>query len=79
MNSQEFQIGIKHYATKAIGQSNINATSLRNYNIPLPPLEIQQQIVDQIEAERTLVESAKKLIQIYEQKTKTTLTKLWEE
>ena len=42
-------------------------------------LEIQEQIVEKIEAERTLVESAKKLIQIYEQKTKATINKLWEE
>lgn len=43
----------------------------------LPPLEIQRQIVGKIEAERTLVESAKKLIWIYEQKMKDTLAKLW--
>jgi restriction endonuclease S subunit len=52
---------------------------IENLFIPLPPLEIQQQIVERIESERTLVESAKKLIQIYEQKTKTTLAKLWED
>jgi type I restriction enzyme M protein len=52
---------------------------LRNIILPLPPLETQQQIVSQIEAERTLVESAKKLIEIYEQKTKAVIKKLWEE
>ena len=50
-----------------------------NFEIPLPPLETQQQIVSQIEAERALVESAKKLIEIYEQKTKAVINKLWEE
>ena len=47
--------------------------------IPLPPLETQQQIVSQIEAERALVESAKKLIEIYEQKIKEVIAKIWEE
>ena len=46
--------------------------------LPLPPIETQQQIVEKIESERTLVESAKKLIQIYEQKTKVTIARLWE-
>jgi type I restriction enzyme M protein len=47
--------------------------------IPLPPIDSQKQIVEKIEAERALVESAKKLIDIYEQKTKSAIAKLWEE
>ena len=46
MNSNWFQTDIKHYATKAVGQANINATSLSNYEIPLPPLDEQQRIVE---------------------------------
>ncbi len=52
---------------------------LSSFEIPLPPLEIQKQIVEKIEAERALVESSKKLIAIYDQKTKETITKLWSE
>lgn len=51
----------------------------REYLLPLPPLAIQKQIVEKIEAERALVESAKKLIEIYNQKTKDAIAKLWEE
>jgi len=47
--------------------------------IPLPPLAIQKQIVEKIEAERAFVDSAKKLIEIYERKTKEVIAKLWEE
>jgi type I restriction enzyme M protein len=54
-------------------------TNANNTIIPLPPLAIQKQIVEKIEAERVLVESAKKLIDIYEQKTKEAIAKLWEE
>jgi len=60
-------------------QPNISQGVIRNLEIPLPPLTIQKQIVDKIEAERALVESTKKLIEIYEQKTKEAITKLWEE
>ncbi|MBU1132481.1 N-6 DNA methylase [Patescibacteria group bacterium] len=57
----------------------ISGKDLKAIEIPLPPLVIQKQIVKKIEAERTLVESAKKLIDIYEEKTKETISKLWNE
>jgi type I restriction enzyme M protein len=57
----------------------IKASTLKTIKIPLPTLVIQKQIVEKIESERTLVESAKKLIDIYEQKTKETIAKLWQE
>lgn len=47
--------------------------------IALPSLAIQKQIVEKIEAERALVDSTKKLIAIYEQKTKSAIDKLWEQ
>jgi type I restriction enzyme M protein len=63
--------------TKGATRSRINLCHIRNIEIPLPPLETQKQIVKKIEAERELVESAKKLIEIYEQKTKETISKIW--
>ena len=60
-------------------QGNISPSQIKEYEIPLPPLAIQKQIVEKIEAERTLVESAKKLIAIYDQKTKESIAKLWAE
>ncbi len=60
-------------------QKFISLGVLRGLQIPLPPIETQKQIVEQIEAELALVESAKKLIEIYEQKTKAVINKLWEE
>jgi len=55
-----------------------NLEFLQKLAIPLPSLEVQKQIVEKIEAERALVESAKKLIDIYDQKTKDVIAKLWE-
>lgn len=52
---------------------------LRGLEISFPPLAIQKQIVEKIEAERVLVESSKKLIDIYDQKTKEVIAKLWTE
>lgn len=56
----------------------LNRNDAYRKEIPLPPFEIQEQIVEKIEAERALVESAKKLVDIYEQKTKEVIAKLWE-
>jgi len=47
--------------------------------VPLPSFEIQNKIVEKIEAERALVESSKKLIEIYEQKTRDVIAMLWGE
>ena len=62
-----------------VGVTGVTRDFVVNQEIPLPPLTIQKQIVERIESERTLVEGNKKLIEIYEQKTKDTLLKLWEE
>lgn len=45
--------------------------------IPLPEIDIQQQIVDQIEKEIALVEANKELIKIYEQKIKDKISRVW--
>jgi type I restriction enzyme M protein len=47
--------------------------------IPLPPLEIQQKIVHQIESERVLVDGNKKLIEIYEGKVREAIGRVWGE
>lgn len=60
-------------------QGNISPNQIKEYEIPLPPLATQKQIVERLEAERALVEASKKLIEIYTQKTKDTLAKLWSE
>jgi len=72
------QIDISEFVT-GMAQPKLNQQALNTIEIPLPPLAIQKQIVEKIEAERTLVESAKKLIEIYDQKTKETISKLWNE
>lgn len=79
LKSDEFLESARKFAQKAVNQASINSTAIKNFQIPLPPLTVQKQIVEKIEAERVLVESAKKLIDIYEQKTKETIAKLWEE
>ncbi len=60
-------------------QTNLRKNEILDCPFFLPKIEIQKQIVEKIEAERALVESSKKLIEIYEQKTKEAIAKLWSE
>jgi len=62
-----------------VAQFNLSLKQISEIEIPLPSIKIQEQIVEKIEAESGLVESSKKLIDIYEQKTKETISKLWNE
>lgn len=55
----------------------INRDYVKNIPIPLPPLSEQQIIVAQIENEQQLVNTNKQLIQIFEQKIKNDINKLW--
>ncbi len=71
------QIDISEFIT-GMAQPKLNQQALNIIKITLPPLEIQKQIVEKIEVERLLVESAKKLIEIYERKSKGVIGKLWE-
>ncbi len=50
----------------------------KNTLVPLPPLEIQREIVDRIEAERQIVEGNRALIRMYEEKVKKVIERVWE-
>jgi len=52
---------------------------IKNEQIPLPPLSVQQEIVAQIEAEQEMVNANKKLIEIFEQKVKDKIGEVWGE
>jgi type I restriction enzyme M protein len=57
----------------------ISKTTFCNLQIPLPPPEVQHEIVAKIEAERKVVDGCKELIALYEAKIKKAIDKVWEE
>lgn len=69
-------LNINQFA-KTGGQPSISQNTVYELEIPLPPLAIQKQIVEKIEAERVLVGGNKKLIEIYEQKTRDVINKIY--
>ncbi len=56
---------------------NLNSALVRSVEIPFPTLPKQKEIVAQIEAEQVIVNSNKKLIEIYEQKIKDKIGEVW--
>ena len=70
---------LNHVALMSTGgaQSFISLKTLRTFPIPVPDEKAQRQIVDQIEKEQTLVNANKKLIEIFEQKIKDRIAKVW--
>ena len=77
MNTDGFRSGIKQYANRAIGQSNINAKSLAAYRIPLPPIAAQNDIVLDLETERGLVAANRAFIERFEKKIQSTIERVW--
>ena len=61
------------------GQPQFNANAIKRIIVPIPPLEIQEQIIAQIEKEQKAVEASKELIMIFEQKIKDKISDVWGE
>ncbi len=62
-----------------VRQANISNKGIESISIPLPNIETQRQIVAQIEKEQELVNANKQLIEIFEQKIKDRIAKVWGE
>lgn len=61
------------------GLQRVPPSYVKSTKIPLPPIESQKQTVSQIEKEQELVNANKELIEIFEQKIKDRIAKVWGE
>lgn len=77
MNTTWFQVGVKAIAIRAIGQANISASSLAGFDVPVPSLDEQARVVSTLNSERPLVQSNRKLMEIFEAKIKAKLDEIW--
>ncbi|MDD5032696.1 MAG: N-6 DNA methylase [Candidatus Pacebacteria bacterium] len=69
----------KNNMTGSAGQQRLTNNFVSNYSILLPPIEEQTKIVSEIENESKHVESAKRMIEIYEEKIKAKIAEVWGE
>lgn len=58
-------------------QPNISQTIIKSLEIPLPPLEMQKQIVAKIEEEEKAIEECKKLIKLHQEKINAKIQSIW--
>jgi restriction endonuclease S subunit len=58
-------------------QPQITGASLKPFEIHVPPIDVQEVIIELIDKEASLVNSAKQLIEMYETRTKFVIEKLW--
>lgn len=78
LQSPDARAFLKNNASGSAGSMpKINQAAVESIPVPLPPLDIQRQIVDEIQAERALVDSTRKLIEIFEGKIKAKLDEIW--
>jgi type I restriction enzyme M protein len=74
-----FMLQQGHAAATGVAQKTVSLKSLRNFEIPLPPVATQQAIVAEIEAEQALVAANRELIARFEKKIQNTLARVWGE
>jgi len=80
-----YMMSTKFFINKAIDNKTgvaikrIVLKTLKTIQIPIPPKEIQNQIVSRIEEEQNLVNANKRLITIFEQKIKERIARVWGE
>ncbi|MBN2173054.1 MAG: restriction endonuclease subunit S, partial [Bacteroidales bacterium] len=79
MESDNFQQSLKSNVYGAAIQNVASVNVLQSLKLNLPPKETQKQIISQIEKEQDLINSNKKLIEIYEQKIKERIAEVWGE
>lgn len=76
-NTSNFRKQLFANSSGGVRQANISNKGIESIEIPLPPLETQRQIVAQIEKEQALVNANKQLVEIFEQKIKNRIAKVW--
>jgi type I restriction enzyme M protein len=71
----------KQYERLATGGvvKNLNSSLVKSVKIPLPPLEVQEKIVAEIEAEQKIVNANKELIEKMKKKVEAKISEVWGE
>ncbi|WP_422372619.1 N-6 DNA methylase [Hoeflea sp.] len=66
-------------AATGVAQKTVSLKALREFQVPLPPIDMQSAIVAEIEAEQTLVNGNRELIARFEKKIDAAIARVWGE
>lgn len=69
LSSEKTKEQFKQFATGGV-VSNLNSEIVRNVKIPLPPLEIQQQIAEEIDGYQKIIDGVKQVVENWKPKIK---------
>lgn len=79
INTREFIDGGKPYMTGTAGQQRIDINYVKQYQIPVPSLEEQKKLLDEIYCEQALIEPSKKIINVFTAKINARIKEIWGE
>ncbi len=79
VNTREFIDGGKSFMTGTAGQQRIDLNYVKQYKIPVPPLEEQQKILGNIHREQALIEPSKEIIKTFSNKISSRIKEIWGE
>lgn len=79
INTSDFIDGGKSFMTGTAGQQRVDINYVKQYRIPVPSLEEQKKILDQIRYEQSLIEPSKKLIEVFTEKIERRIKEVWGE
>jgi len=68
INSREFLNQGKDFMTGTAGQQRVDVNFVKEYSIIVPTLAEQRRILDNIQAEQSLIEPSKQLIEVFTKK-----------
>lgn len=63
LHSKEFISKVLPFAQRAVNQASVNITNLKNITIPIPPLEIQKQLVEELDGYQEIIDGAKQIVE----------------
>lgn len=79
MKSEEFVDKVKSYAQKAVNQASIKCSDLKQIKIPIPPLYVQKEIVNEIEVYQNKINEYELKIAEKKQKIREKTNEMWGE
>ena len=78
INTPDFINGGKNHMTGTAGQQRVDINYVKQYQIPVPSLEEQKRILDEIDAEKKLIESSRELVKVFEKKISDKVNNIWD-
>lgn len=79
INTREFIDEGKPFMTGTAGQQRIDINYVKQYQIPVPSLEEQKMLLDEIHREQALIKPSKQIIDVFTAKIDTRIKEIWGE